>query len=249
MRIAIKSMIFVLCTIVAFTSCNGGKKDEKKSDKTTQKTTVNNEEKKGEEAMAFDIKSLPEEPVMIIKTNMGDIKVKLYKDTPLHRDNFVKLAAERFYDGILFHRVIEGFMIQCGDPNTKDPNKGASTYGVGGPGYTIKAEILPQYNHKKGALAAARRADSVNPEKESSGSQFYIVHDPATCAQLDGQYTVFGETLEGLDVIDRIATAQTGARDLPVEKIQIISVRPEMPAAPAADSTATAEKADTASVK
>lgn len=176
--------------------------------------------------MTFDASALPEEPVFDIVTDMGTIKVKLYKETPGHRDNFVKLASEGFFNGILFHRVINGFMIQTGDPLTKDPSK-ASLYGTGGPGYTIPAEFVQGLNHKKGALAAARRGDAANPMKESSGSQFYIVQDPMTCAQLDGDYTVFGETLEGFDVIDAIAAVQTDGRDKPLSDIHIISILPE----------------------
>lgn len=198
-----------------------------------------------EKTMAFDASKLSDEPVLVIRTDMGDIKVKLYKETPKHRDNFVKLASEGYYDGLLFHRVINGFMIQAGDPLTKDPSK-SDMYGTGGPGYTVPAEIVPGFTHKKGALAAARKGDKANPMRESSGSQFYIVQDPETCAQLDGQYTVFGETIEGFDVIDRIAAAQTDGRDRPVKDIRIISIRPEASqaaAATAADSTS-AEKAD-----
>ena len=193
---------------------------------------------KKENEMTFDPKALPAEPVFDIVTDMGTIKVKLYSKTPLHRDNFVKLASEGFYDGVLFHRVINGFMIQTGDPLSKDPSK-AELYGTGGPGYTIPAEIVPGLVHKKGALAAARRGDAANPKRESSGSQFYIVQDENTCAQLDGQYTVFGETVEGFDVIDRIAAVQTGAKDRPVKDVKIISIRPDLPedAAAAADST------------
>ena len=167
-----------------------------------------------------------EEPVFEIKTNLGTMKIKLYKETPLHRDNFVKLVEQKFYDGLLFHRVISGFMIQAGDPLSKDPAQVAK-YGTGGPGYTVPAEILPQFTHKKGAVAAARRGDKANPNRESSGSQFYIVHSPEACASLDGQYTVYGETIEGLEVIDKIAAVATGAqkRDLPNEPVQIISIR------------------------
>ena len=154
---------------------------------------------------------------------MGTITVKLYAQTPLHRDNFVKLVYDNFYDGILFHRVINGFMIQAGDPLTKDPNA-AARYGTGGPGYTIPAEIIPELKHKKGALAAARKGDAANPNRESSGSQFYIVQDEKTCAQLDGAYTVFGETIDGFDVIDKIAAVQTGQRDLPVTPVKIVDI-------------------------
>lgn len=172
------------------------------------------------------LSDLAEEPVFDIVTNYGTIKIKLYKDTPKHRENFAKLALSGYYDGLLFHRVINGFMIQGGDPLTKDPAN-ADRFGTGGPGYTVPAEILPQYRHKKGALAAARRGDAANPMKESSGSQFYIVQDEKTCAQLDGQYTVFGETIEGLDVIDKIAAVETDLRDRPVGQVKIVSIKAE----------------------
>jgi peptidyl-prolyl cis-trans isomerase B (cyclophilin B) len=109
-----------------------------------------------------------------ITTTMGDITVRLYDETPLHRDNFLKLAAEEFFNGTLFHRVIKDFMIQGGDPNSKGAPAGMNL-GSGGPGYTIPAEIQPTLFHKRGALSAARLGDEVNPTKESSGSQFYIV--------------------------------------------------------------------------
>ena len=170
------------------------------------------------------IATLPEEPVFDIITSMGVIKVKLYSKTPKHRENFEKLALEKYYDGLLFHRVIDGFMIQTGDPLTKDPaNK--SRFGTGGPDYTIPAEFVPEYRHKKGALAAARRGDAANPLKESSGSQFYIGQDPVACAALDGDYTVFGETIEGLDVIDAIAAVATDNRDCPLQDVKIITIK------------------------
>ena len=172
------------------------------------------------------LSDLAEEPIFDIVTNYGVIKIKLYKETPLHKANFAKLALSGFYDGLLFHRVINGFMIQGGDPLTKDPAN-ADRFGTGGPGYTVPAEILPQYRHKKGALAAARRGDAANPMKESSGSQFYIVQNEQTCAQLDGQYTVFGETIEGLDVIDKIAAVETDRRDRPVSQVKIVSIKAE----------------------
>ena len=178
-------------------------------------------------ALAFNPDSLAEEPIFNIETSMGTIKVKLYKETPLHRDNFVKLASQRYYDNILFHRIIKNFMIQVGDPLTKDPNADPAKYGTGGPGYTIPAEFIPQFTHKKGALAAARKGDKSNPEKASSGSQFYIVESPESCSHLDGEYTIFGETLEGFEVIDAIAAAPvSSAKGLPVEPIKIISILP-----------------------
>ena len=111
----------------------------------------------------------------LIETNYGNMTFELFDETPGHRDNFVKLVEEDFYDGTLFHRVMNQFMIQGGDPDSRDAAPG-KRLGMGGPGYTIPAEILPQFVHTKGMLAAARKGDSVNPQKESSGSQFYIVH-------------------------------------------------------------------------
>ena len=172
------------------------------------------------------VKMLPDEPVFDIITNFGTIKVKLYSKTPKHRENFAKLALSGYYDGLLFHRIIKGFMLQTGDPYTRDTSKVAD-YGKGGPDYTIPAEFVPEYKHKKGALAAARRGDAANPMKESSGSQFYIVQDAAGCSHLDGAYTVFGETLEGFDVIDKIAAVETNSRDLPLQEVRIIAVKSE----------------------
>lgn len=198
---------------IALVACkNGGEKAAKE-----QQPAVKEEQSAAQE------RKFVEEPVFDINTNMGTITVKLYAQTPLHRDNFVKLVYDNFYDGILFHRVINGFMIQAGDPLTKDPNA-AARYGTGGPGYTIPAEIIPELKHKKGALAAARKGDAANPNRESSGSQFYIVQDEKTCAQLDGAYTVFGETIDGFDVIDKIAAVQTGQRDLPVTPVKIVDI-------------------------
>ena len=169
--------------------------------------------------------TLPEEPVFDIVTNLGTITVKLYSKTPKHRDNFEKLALTGYYNGLLFHRVINGFMIQGGDPFTRDTSAAAvAKYGQGGPGHTIPAEFVPEYKHKKGALAAARRGDVANPMKESSGSQFYIVQDEKACAQLDGAYTVYGETIKGFDIIDRIAQVATDNRDKPVMPVKIIKV-------------------------
>ena len=175
-------------------------------------------------AVQARIDALPEEPVFDIITNMGTIKVKLYSGTPKHRENFAKLAFSKYYDGIIFHRVINGFMIQGGDPLTKDIYADPAKYGTGGPDYTIPAEFVPEYTHKKGALAAARRGDAANPLKESSGSQFYIVQNESTCAQLDGNYTVIGQTVEGFDVIDKIAAVETNNRDCPVTPVKIITI-------------------------
>ncbi len=149
------------------------------------------------------------EQLAVIHTTKGDITIKLYNDTPLHRDNFIKLVNEGWYDGSPFHRVINNFMIQGGGNKDGRPD----------PDYTIEAEILPNHTHKKGAFAAARMGDQVNPEKRSSGSQFYIVHNPNGTPFLDGNYTVYGEVIMGLDVVDKIATVKTGRGDVPVEAV------------------------------
>jgi cyclophilin family peptidyl-prolyl cis-trans isomerase len=237
--------------------------------------------------------------VVLIKTEFGDMKVELYNETPKHRDNFLKLVKEGYYDGVLFHRVIKEFMIQGGDPDSRNA-KPDQQLGNGGPDYTIDAEINPKFLHKKGALAAARMGDEVNPGKKSSGSQFYIVQGlvfpgndlPALEAKgnekleqsymrqltrdnvdslkfyqqsgnqvalailmdslhsealakvektpfkltdeqkavyttvggtphLDGNYTVFGQVIEGLSVIDAIAAQPTGQNDRPQKDIKM----------------------------
>lgn len=165
------------------------------------------------------------EPVFDIVTTHGTMRVKLYNKTPKHRDNFVKLVKEKYYDGIRFHRVIEGFMIQTGDPFSRDTTL-ASRWGQGGPSYTVPAEFVNEYWHKKGALAAARKGDMANPTKASSGSQFYIVHDENACLHLDGQYSIFGEVIEGLDVIDKIAVVPTDMYDRPYEDVIIETIVP-----------------------
>ena len=165
------------------------------------------------------------EPEFEIVTTHGTMKIKLYSKTPKHRDNFAKLVAEHYYDSIRFHRVIEGFMIQTGDPYSRDTSM-INKWGMGGPDYTVPAEFVPEYGHKKGAIAAARKGDVANPRKASSGSQFYIVHNEQVCRQLDGDYTVFGEVTEGLEVIDVIATVATDRYDRPYEDVQIIAINP-----------------------
>ncbi len=240
---------------------------------------------------------------IIISTKYGDIELKLYKDTPLHSENFIKLASAGFFDSTLFHRVIDGFMIQGGDPDSKNAKPGIEL-GNGGPGYDIPAEILPNHIHKRGVLAAARESDDVNPERKSSGSQFYIVqgkkfteatlnevemkqysltkqkifadlmNKPENLAlrteflsadervdslrfrflldtinglldqeyatrtpfkispekrevyktiggapHLDGSYTIFGEVISGMDVVDKIATVKRDENDRPLEDI------------------------------
>ena len=180
------------------------------------------------------------ETIVVIETSQGTIKAKLYNDTPLHRDNFIKLVNEGWYNGSPFHRVIKNFMIQGGQ----------NADGRMDPGYTVPAEFRDNHFHKKGALCAARQGDQVNPKKASSGSQFYIVQGQvfddkkleiyeerlgkifsATQRQayktvggtphLDGDYTVFGEVIEGLDVVDKIAGVKTGYMDVPVEPVTI----------------------------
>ena len=180
------------------------------------------------------------EPEFDIVTTHGTMRVKLYSKTPKHRDNFMKLVAEKYYDGIRFHRVIEGFMIQAGDPFSRDTAM-INMWGQGGPDYTVPAEFVNEYWHKKGALAAARKGDMANPTKASSGSQFYIVHDENACLHLDGQYSIFGEVVEGLDVIDKIASVDVDRMDRPYEDVIIVTVKPviDEPEVPAqTDSTA-----------
>ena len=167
------------------------------------------------------------EPEFDIVTTHGTMRVKLYSKTPKHRDNFKKLVAEKYYDGIRFHRVIEGFMIQAGDPFSRDTSM-IGMWGQGGPDYTVPAEFVNEYWHKKGALAAARKGDMANPTKASSGSQFYIVHDENACLHLDGQYSIFGEVVEGLDVIDKIASVDVDRMDRPYEDVIIVTVKPEV---------------------
>lgn len=188
-----------------------------------------------------------------ITTEYGEMLVKLYDETPQHRDNFLKLVSENFYDSLLFHRVINKFMIQGGDPNSKNAAPG-QPLGQGGLDYRVPAEIHPDLYHKKGALAAARQSDQVNPEKKSSACQFYIVQgkiNPSNILQslesrkqqygnpdfeypetafedynqiggtphLDGEYTVFGEVVQGLEVIDKIAAVEVDGRSRPIEDV------------------------------
>ena len=183
---------------------------------------------------------------VLISTDYGDMKVKLYQETPRHTANFVKLVKEGFFDGLLFHRVINHFMIQGGDPNSKDAKEG-QMLGDGNLGYTIPAEFVPGLYHKKGALAAAR---TNNPEKASSSCQFYIVQGNVwddnglqmieqrygktfslpqrECYKtvggtpfLDNDYTVFGEVVEGLEVIDKIAAVPCGPNDRPKKDVKM----------------------------
>lgn len=223
-------MVCAATTAMVFGCGNGAKKAEDEAAAAAEQArrdSIAAAEQAAKEKTAMDIISiLPEEPVFDIVTNLGTIKVKLYSKTPKHRENFAKLALTGYYDSLLFHRVINGFMIQGGDPFTRDTSAAAvAKYGQGGPGYTVPAEFVPEYTHKKGALAAARRGDVANPKKESSGSQFYIVQDAGACAQLDGAYTVFGETVSGLDIIDRIAQVATDQRDKPLMDVRIKTIK------------------------
>ena len=162
----------------------------------------------------------PKQKKFVIHTEYGDMKGVLYNETPKHRDNFVKLVNSGYYIGTLFHRVILGFMIQGGDPDSKTAKAGQAL-GMGGPGYTIPAEINPKLLHKRGALAAARLGGPSNPKKESSGSQFYIVEPVNGTHQLDNEYTVFGEITSGFDVITKIASAAKDKSDRPLKDIKM----------------------------
>lgn len=206
-----------------------------------------------------DQKDLSKCAVVKILTNYGTMKVALYNETPQHRDNFIKLVKSNFYEDVLFHRVIKEFMIQAGDPQSKDSTF-TGRLGGGGVGYTIPAEFVSELFHKKGALAAARQGDDVNPEKASSGCQFYIVtgrqfdrkeidmlerrlktmyDNPGFhynenqrltymtfggAPHLDGAYTVFGELIDGFEVLDSIESVKTDPTDRPVEPVRIISM-------------------------
>lgn len=200
----------------------------------------------------FPLKSQITKPtIAIFETNKGIIKIKLYEETSMHKENFVRLVNQGFYNGLLFHRTIKNFMIQTGDPNSKNSKPG-EPLGTGGPGYTIPAEFYPHLYHKKGAVAAARLSDNVNPNRESSGSQFYIVQGKkftreqltamensnrhirfseqqikdytsiGGTPELDYSYTVFGEVIDGFNVIDSIAESSTDERNRPLENITIL---------------------------
>lgn len=187
-----------------------------------------------------------------IETNLGILRIELFFETPTHRENFIKLAKENFYSNTLFHRVIKGFMAQAGDPNSRLA-RANSRLGNGGTGYELDHEINTHYYHLRGALAAARTSDEMNPEKKSSGCQFYIVDGrPTTDAildqnerkygiaysaetrrlyktlggapQLDMQYTVFGRVYDGLDILDKIVNKSTDNFDRPTEDVRILKV-------------------------
>ena len=186
-------------------------------------------------------------------TSQGKITFLLYDETPLHRDNFLKLVKNHTYDGLLLHRVIKDFMVQAGDPKSRDAKPG-QPLGDGTLGYTVPAEFRADLIHKRGALCAARQGDQVNPKKASSASQFYIVQGQVwddktldmmeqrfgkkfTAEQrkvyttvggtphLDGDYTVFGEVVDGMDVVNKIAAVQCDRMDRPLQDVKIISVK------------------------
>lgn len=186
---------------------------------------------------------------VLIRTSLGDILLELYDETPQHRDNFIKLVSEGYYDGSLFHRVMPNFMIQGGDPESKTAKAGQAL-GTGGPGYRIPAEFVSRLFHKKGALAAAREPDAINPKKASSGSQFYIVEGQvfereqlllfaqrmgvtfseeqiaAYCSvggtpHLDGAYTVFGEVIKGLEIVEKATNMKRDQKNRPLKDLKM----------------------------
>ena len=219
---------FLLISLVLLAvSCGGrhGKQGDEGAAADSLATEAAEKPAKNTVSLANYRNRLPQEPFFDIVTSMGTIRVKLYKDTPRHRDNFVRLSLSHFYDETLFHRVVSGFVIQGGDPYTKDTTR-VEEWGEGGPGYNIDPEFVPEHRHKKGALAAARRGDFANPAKESNGSQFYLVVDSTACSHLNGEYTVFGETVGGLNVIDRIARTQVDRYNRPEKPVVILRITP-----------------------
>ncbi|MCS7162924.1 MAG: peptidylprolyl isomerase [Bacteroidia bacterium] len=155
--------------------------------------------------------------LVVIETAYGTLRLQLYRETPVHRANFFSLVQTGLLDGTTFHRVVPGFVIQGGDPNSKDMDP--LNDGLGGPGYTLPAEIRPGLKHTYGAVGAARLADAVNPTRASNGSQFYIVVAPEGAPFLDGAYTVFGQVLEGIEVANKIARVPRDGRDRPLQDI------------------------------
>lgn len=173
------------------------------------------QQKKGKTAVS-EQKANPQKGNVVIETTVGNITIQLNDSAaPKHSANFRKLAKDGYYDSTTFHRVIPNFMIQGGDPNSKNGER--HTHGMGGPEYRIDAEI--GLSHDRGVIAAARQGDQINPQKMSNGSQFYITVVPTTF--LDGQYSVFGKVVEGMDVADKIVAVPRDPRDNPLEKVMI----------------------------
>ena len=168
--------------------------------------------------------------MILLETTMGNIKMELFDDTPVHTNNFKKLVEQGFYDGVLFHRVIEGFMIQTGDPESKTAKPG-DRLGAGGPGYTIPAEIIPAHYHRRGAVAYIVHGKTTSADQlkaysrygfEFSDEQLDVYATVGGAPTLDAQYTVFGQVVDGMDVVDKIATAEKDAADRPKTDIKII---------------------------
>jgi len=165
-------------------------------------------------------KTSKKDEVVTISTSQGDIRLILFDQTPRHKANFLKLAKKGFYDGTTFHRVIPDFMIQGGDPNSKDDNPNNDGAGQRNE-KMIPAEIRPELHHRYGAVAAARTGDAVNPRRASSASQFYIVENRQGVPRLDGAYTVFGQVINGMDVVEKIAAVPKDGRDRPLTNIKM----------------------------
>ena len=163
------------------------------------------------------------EVVMVVETTMGTVEFKLYNETPLHRDNFIRLAEEHYFDSLLFHRVIDDFVIQGGDPNSKYAKPG-EMLGDGEPDYRVPAEIRVDQGITcvKGSILAAREGDDVNPQRESCASQYCFMMRP--CPHLDGAYTVFGEVTEGMEVLEAIQKVETDEYDRPLEDVRMLKV-------------------------
>lgn len=229
-----KKVVILLFAAILLASCSSQKKIEKNSKEESSFTDTNN-------------KTMTQ---VLIKTSEGDIKIALYNETPQHRDNFIQLVKENYYDNVLFHRIIKGFMVQTGDPDSKTAQPG-QRLGAGGPDHRIPAEFVPTLYHKRGAVAAAR---DNNPAKASSGSQFYIVDGEVYTPEkmhwiaqrtgktfteeqqktyttvggapfLDGDYTVFGEVVAGMEVVDKIAAKEKDQNDRPLQDVKILSAK------------------------
>jgi peptidyl-prolyl cis-trans isomerase B (cyclophilin B) len=250
-----KKILIASCLFLFIVSCNDKKSTEQSNETEVAKDTTKSITTQEQQNLTITNDTMQNENTekeykVKISTSYGDMILLLYNETPKHRDNFIKLVKEGYYNDLLFHRVMKDFMIQGGDPESKNAKPG-QMLGMGGPGYTVPAEFRTNLIHKKGALAAARQGDNVNPTKASSGSQFYIVHGkkytPAELTQLehsygmllndeqkkayreiggtpslDYSYTVFGEVISGLDVIDKIAAVQTNQQtNRPVQDVKM----------------------------